>query len=58
MNQSAFAPSTPKNNRKHLKCTCEKNNMKILGKRVLRYSMCDVCSERWFRTHKNVFPKQ
>jgi len=30
------------------KCTCEIGNLKALGKNSLRYSMCDVCSEKLF----------
>ena len=29
-------------------CTCEISNLKGLSKNVLRYSMCDVCSEKLF----------
>lgn len=30
------------------KCTCEIGNLKALGKNSLRYSICDVCSEKLF----------
>ena len=31
-----------------IKCTCEIGNLKALCKNSLRYSMCDVCSEKLF----------
>ena len=34
--------------RNSLECTCELNRIKAVGKKNLRYSMCDICSERLF----------
>ena len=31
-----------------LECTCEINKMRNVGRRNLRYSMCDICSEKEF----------
>ena len=31
-----------------LECTCEINRIKAIGKNSLRYSMCDICSEKLF----------
>lgn len=31
-----------------LECTCELNQVKAVSKHSLRYSMCDICSERLF----------
>ena len=33
---------------KSLECTCEFNNIRSNGKKAMRYSMCDICSERLF----------
>ena len=39
--------------RNSLECTCELNRIKAVGKKNLRYSMCDICSERLFSKIKS-----
>ena len=49
MNASLFRKSSYSLKRSNsLECTCEYNNIKSNGKKVMRYSMCDICSERLF----------
>jgi len=41
--------------RKQLKekiCTCEFGKLKEISKDILRYSICDVCSEKLFSKNK------
>ena len=37
-----------KNRKEEKICTCEIGNLRGLSKNVLRYSICDVCSEKLF----------
>ena len=36
-----------------LECTCEFNKTKLIWKKSIRYSMCDICSEKLFVTIQN-----
>ena len=45
--QSKYAPTEYKYIHKN-KCTCELGNIKALGKKALKFSVCDVCSEKLF----------
>ena len=49
MNQALQLKSSGKLKRtSSLECTCEINHIKAIGKNSLRYSMCDICSEKLF----------
>lgn len=38
--------------KKEKECTCEIGNLSVFPKNMLRYSMCDVCSEKLFSKNK------
>lgn len=38
--------------KKEKECTCEIGNLTALPKKILRYSICDVCSEKLFSKNK------